>query len=145
MGKIFKITGTFYKKDEVLGPDFTGEIVVFRNNHFVGRIDQNYEFVCGTFGDSILLLSNKEGLSPTLYLMYKVDGNAWTGTQYALETQTGEDRSFLRGTATIKVEEVEFNRARAKELRRHYKNANLRSKWNDCYTTRRYSERISIL
>ena len=143
MSKIFKITGTFYDGNEQRGPDFTGEIVVHKNKRFVGRIDQGYEFICGTFGYAALLLSNQEGNYPTFYLVNKVDGSQWTASQYTILGEQSDSRSLLRGTAEIQLEEIEFDKERAIELRTHYKQVNLNAIWNKSYTTSRFAEHVS--
>ena len=143
MGKMFKITGNFFEDDENLGPDFAGEIVVFKNNRFVGRVDQSHEFICGTFGHSVLLLSNKKDCRPALYLIYKTEAAQWTGTQYTILGEQNEDRTLCRGVAKIKLEEIPFSVERAKELRAHYKKADLEADWNRSYTTKYFAERVS--
>ena len=141
MGKIFKITGTYYEGDEQRGHDFTGEIVTHKNNRFVGRIDQGYEFICGTFGYAVLLMSNQENTHPTFYLVNKVEGNKWTATQYTILGDHDDNRSLCRGAAEIQLEEIEFTKERAKELRAHYKQVDLDAIWNKGYTIRCFAER----
>lgn len=144
MGKIFKVTGTYSDKPN---SSFEGIIVVGKNGSFKGYCgekdgkEQVYQFLCGDFGRSLLLMSNTENCLPVLYMVHNRTNGEWATNRFSIVG----DYARIAGDATIQFEQIDYDPELAEQLCALYNEVDLQAEWNRSYTVNYYTKNASVI
>ena len=148
MGKIFKITGSYYEDTGSDPTIFKGRIVVGDNGSFRGYCNelhnaQGHRYLCGIFKQTMIMISNVADRLPALYTVNDSGENdkEWRAQQFNI----ADDKLNLIENCSIEVEQQKYSDEEADKILVIFNEADLTAEWNKAYSVDFFVDITSVL